>query len=64
MRRKTGILIGTCAALVLIGTAGAAAWTYAHHADRTVGTWHDAPARTRMPVSLPEVPAQRLATYL
>jgi lysyl endopeptidase len=64
MRRKTGILIGLCVALVLIGTAGAATWTYSREEGRPVGTWHDAPGPTRMPVSLPEVPAPRLAAYL
>ena len=42
MRRKTGIVIGACAALALAGTAGAV--VSARHSDRPVGTWHEAPA--------------------
>jgi lysyl endopeptidase len=48
--RAKGILIGACAALVLAGTVGAAAWTYSSVQDRPVGTWHDAPSVGRTPV--------------
>jgi hypothetical protein len=43
MRRKTAIVIGACAALVLAGTASAATWTYHRDEGRTVGTWREAP---------------------
>jgi hypothetical protein len=59
MRRRTGIVIGACAALVLIGTAGVVAWTYSNDDGRPVGTWHDAPTVTRTPVAL-----GRLVAYL
>jgi lysyl endopeptidase len=49
MRRKVGIVVGACAALVLTGTAGAVAWT--RTANTPVGTWHDAPGVARTPVS-------------
>ncbi|MDI6103864.1 serine protease [Actinoplanes sp. NEAU-A12] len=42
MRRKTGIVIGACAALALAGSAGAV--VSARNSDRPVGTWHEAPA--------------------
>ncbi|WP_328462892.1 serine protease [Actinoplanes sp. NBC_00393] len=50
MRRRTGIVIGTCAALALVGTAGAVALT--HTGDRPVGTWHEAPGVARTPVAV------------
>ena len=40
MRRKAGIAVGVCAALVLAGVAGASGWAYAGD-GRTVGTWHE-----------------------
>jgi hypothetical protein len=43
MRRKAGIVIGACAALALVGSASAAAWTYTNDEGRPVGSWHDAP---------------------
>jgi lysyl endopeptidase len=43
MRRKTGIVIGACAALVLAGSVGAVAWNRSDGAGRSVGTWHEAP---------------------
>jgi hypothetical protein len=55
MRRKTGIVIGACAALVLAGTAGTAAWTYSNDDGRPVGSWHDAPGVARTPVSHQEM---------
>jgi lysyl endopeptidase len=39
MRRKTGIVLGICAALVVAGSSGAAAFTYASDEGRPVGTW-------------------------
>jgi lysyl endopeptidase len=48
MRRRTAIVIGTCAALALVGTAGAAALT---RAGERPAVWHEAPAVTRTPVS-------------
>ncbi|MFI1991472.1 trypsin-like serine peptidase [Actinoplanes sp. NPDC020271] len=41
MRRKTGIVVGACAALVLAGVAGAV--TARRGSDVPVGTWHSAP---------------------
>jgi hypothetical protein len=61
MRTRTGIVIGACAALVVIGTAGAAAWRNSNDEGRPVGTWHDAPGVTRTPAALR---APRLVTYL
>jgi lysyl endopeptidase len=49
MRRKTGIVLGACAALVLAGSSGAAALTYASDEGRPVGTWQD-PDISRTPV--------------
>ena len=59
MRRKTGIVLGACAALLLAGTAGAVAWTRTNGTGTVVGTWHDATGDARIPVSatLPEAPA-------
>lgn len=50
MQRKTGIVIGVCAALVLAGSAGAAAWRYSTGGPQIVGSWHDAPDPARSPV--------------
>ena len=47
MRRRTSIVIGACATLVLAGTAGTAAWTFSHDEGRPVGSWHDAPGVSR-----------------
>ncbi|MEU4559848.1 serine protease [Actinoplanes sp. NPDC023936] len=49
MRRKTGIVIGTCTALALAGTAAALAVTPT--SDRPVGIWHEAPAVSRTHVA-------------
>ncbi|MEU8237239.1 serine protease [Actinoplanes missouriensis] len=49
MRRKTGIVIGTCTALALAGTAAAVVATPT--SDSPVGIWHEAPAITRTPVA-------------
>jgi lysyl endopeptidase len=55
MRRKVGIVVGACAALVLAGTAGAAAWTYTSDDEgRPVGTWHEAPGVARTAVAATE----------
>ena len=55
MRRKPGIAVGVCAALVLSGTAGAVAWNYSGDDDgRPVGTWHEAPGIARTAASLSE----------
>ena len=76
MRRRTGIVIGACAALVLTGSGGAVAWT--QNGDRPVGTWHEGPgvARTQVAaeqaapaapgvtknrVRVPQAPAETLA---
>ncbi|MFC7534927.1 trypsin-like serine peptidase [Actinoplanes sp. GCM10030250] len=48
MRRRTAIVIGTCAALALAGTAGAVALTQA--GDSRV-VWHEPPAVARTPVA-------------
>ncbi|WP_433371377.1 trypsin-like serine peptidase [Actinoplanes sp. CA-142083] len=48
MRRKSGIALGACAALVLAGVAGATAWS---SGNGPVGTWHEAPAVTRTQVA-------------
>ncbi|GIF09472.1 trypsin-like serine peptidase [Actinoplanes siamensis] len=48
MRRKTGIVVGACAALMLAGAAGAVT---AHGGDGSVGTWHQAPGAPRTPVA-------------
>ncbi|HEY7273608.1 MAG TPA: serine protease [Actinoplanes sp.] len=53
MRRKAGIVIGACAALVLAGSAGVAAWNGADE-GRPVGSWHEPPAATRTPVAVTE----------
>jgi hypothetical protein len=49
-----GIVIGACAALVLAGTAGTAAWAFSRDDGRPVGSWHDAPVVARTPVSQQE----------
>jgi lysyl endopeptidase len=53
MRRKAGIVIGACAALVLAGTVGAAAWNRKDE-SRPVGSWHEPPAATSTPVAAAE----------
>jgi lysyl endopeptidase len=59
MRRKTAIVIGACAALVLAGTAGAATWNFQNDEGRTVGTWHEGPkVAARSGVGIPEPAAQ------
>ena len=50
MRRKTGVVLGTCAALVLAGSASAAALTYASDEGKPVGTWQE-PDISRTPVA-------------
>jgi len=52
MRRKLGIVIAVCAAVALVGTTSAAAWSYSTDDNRPVGTWHEAPAAVRKPVAL------------
>ncbi|GAA4594056.1 V8-like Glu-specific endopeptidase [Actinoplanes octamycinicus] len=49
MRRKTAIVVGACAALVLAGVAGA--MTAKHGDERPVGTWQQAPGVPRTPVA-------------
>ncbi|WP_430781376.1 trypsin-like peptidase domain-containing protein [Actinoplanes sp. G11-F43] len=49
MRRKAGIVIGTCAALVLAGTAGAL--VAAQTGGEPGGSWHEAPGTPRTPVA-------------
>jgi lysyl endopeptidase len=50
MRRKTGIVLGVCAALVLAGSSGAAALNLASDEGKPVGTWHE-PDISRKPVA-------------
>ncbi|GAB2595048.1 hypothetical protein Aab01nite_26380 [Paractinoplanes abujensis] len=50
-RRKAGIAIGACVAVVLAGAAGATAWHAAGDNGKPVGTWQDAPAAARTPVA-------------
>lgn len=50
MRRKTGIVLGACAALVLVGSSGAAALNYASDDGKSVGTWQE-PDIPRTPVA-------------
>jgi hypothetical protein len=50
MRRKTGIVLGVCAALVLAGSSGAAALNYASGDGKPVGTWQE-PDISRKPVA-------------
>ncbi|MEV6297886.1 serine protease [Actinoplanes sp. NPDC051861] len=49
MRRRTAIVIGACAALALVGTAGAVALTQI--SDREPVVWHEPPAVVRTPVA-------------
>ncbi|GIF11148.1 trypsin-like serine peptidase [Actinoplanes teichomyceticus] len=49
MRRKAGIVVGACAALVLAGVAGA--MTATRGSDGPVRTWHQAPGVPRTPVA-------------
>ncbi|WP_433298682.1 trypsin-like serine peptidase [Actinoplanes sp. CA-030573] len=49
MRRKAGLALGACAALVLAGATGAAAWNVG--GTERVGTWHDGPGVARTPVA-------------
>jgi lysyl endopeptidase len=51
VRRKVGIVAGACAALALVGSAGAVAWSRTSDSGRTVGTWHEAAGVERTPVS-------------
>ncbi|MET0422703.1 MAG: serine protease [Actinoplanes sp.] len=51
MRRKAGIAVGACAALVLSGVAAVTAWAYAGPEPQRVGTWHEAPGVARTPVA-------------
>ncbi len=63
MRRKVGIVVGACAALVLAGSAGAVAWTWTGDAEgRPVGSWHEAPGVARTPVALTEAQPAPAAT--
>ncbi|MET0417943.1 MAG: serine protease [Actinoplanes sp.] len=51
MRRKAGIAVSACAALVLAGAAGATAWQFAGDDEsRPIGTWHE-PDAPRTPVA-------------
>ena len=58
--RRPGIAVAACAALVLTGAAGAAAWRTAGDEHRPIGTWHEAPVEARTPVAA-ERPADRPA---
>ncbi|MGK5679535.1 trypsin-like peptidase domain-containing protein [Actinoplanes sp. URMC 104] len=51
--RKARLALAACAALVLAGVAGGAAWHAAGDDGKPVGTWHEAPAAAaRTPVSV------------
>jgi len=54
MRRRAGVAVGACAALVLAGVAGTTAWSYAGGDGKPVGTWHEAPGVARTPVAAEE----------
>ena len=55
MRRKVGIVVGVCAALVLTGSSGVVAWRQVNDENgRPVGTWHEAPGAARTAVDLLE----------
>jgi hypothetical protein len=54
MRRKAGIVLGACAALVLTGSAGAVAWGRTGGEGQPVGFWHEPPSVTRTPVAVAE----------
>jgi hypothetical protein len=55
MRRKVGIAVGVCAALVLTGSSGVVAWRQVNDDNgRPVGTWHEAPGVIRTPAALLE----------
>ncbi|MBU2663195.1 trypsin-like peptidase domain-containing protein [Actinoplanes bogorensis] len=58
-RRKAGMAIGACAALMLAGTAGAVAWRSAGDTGKPIGTWHDAPEAARTPVSADQQTGQK-----
>jgi hypothetical protein len=51
MHRKTGIVIGVCTALALVGSGSAAAWNYSDDTGRPIGTWREAPPATRTPAA-------------
>jgi len=51
MRHKVVIVLGACAALVLTGSAGAAALTYTSDDGRPIGTWQEAPGIARTPLA-------------
>ena len=66
MRRKAGIVLGACAALVLTGSAGAVAWGRTGGEGQPVGFWHEPPSVTRTPVAVAEPvapPAPRAAAH-
>jgi lysyl endopeptidase len=50
LRRAVSIVVGASAALVLAGTAGAAAWKYSADEGRPVGSWQEA-GSARTPVA-------------
>jgi lysyl endopeptidase len=56
MRRKVGIVVGACAALVLAGASGAVAWAQTGGGGASVGEWHEAPSPAARPKThkLPE----------
>ncbi|PRY28821.1 trypsin-like serine peptidase [Pseudosporangium ferrugineum] len=51
LRRAVSIAAGACAALALVGTAGAVTWTQVTGEGRVVGTWHEPPAASPTPVA-------------
>src|SRR5689334_21814951 len=56
MRRKVGTIVGVCVAVALAGSAGAVLTTRQADAERSVGTWHDAPATIQAPTPAPVPP--------
>jgi lysyl endopeptidase len=61
LRRAVSIVVGASAALVLAGTAGAAAWKYSADEGRPVGSWQEAAGSARTPVAAQQ-PAAGTAT--
>ncbi|MEV4635929.1 serine protease [Actinoplanes sp. NPDC049548] len=55
LRRAVSIVAGACAALALVGTAGAVAWTQSVDGEgRTVGTWQEPAVAVQTPVAVQE----------
>ncbi|MFI7596848.1 trypsin-like serine peptidase [Actinoplanes sp. NPDC049681] len=52
MRRAVSIVAGACAALALVGSASAVAWTQMVEEGRKVGTWHEPAIAAPTPVAV------------